>query len=98
MTDDHSRYSRQRRLPEVGDAGQCRLERASLEARGRDGALVELAYLCRAGVNRVTLTLLEHPEPFVHAEAFRFEAPRAVGAGAWRALAQIRNVLEMEKQ
>jgi hypothetical protein len=98
MTDDPSRYSRQRRLPEVGDAGQHRLERASLEARGRNGALVELAYLCRAGVNRVTLTPLEHPEPFVHAAAFRFDAPRAVGAGAWRALAQIRRVLEMEKQ
>ena len=44
---DEDRYARQRRLPEVGDAGQQRIFDAVLEVRGTDGALIEAEYLMR---------------------------------------------------
>lgn len=90
------RYTRQRRLTEVGDTGQRRLEAARVHVRGNEGALVETAYLARAGVSAVSLTPLAPPEPFAHGGAFRFGATRAVASGAWRALAKIRRALEMD--
>ena len=86
------RYTRQRRLPEVGEAGQARLGQAEAVVRGNQGADVEQSYLERAGV-----TVRREPEaaplPFLHAAAFRFEASRGVAAGAWRALVAIRREL-----
>ena len=73
MNDDSGRYSRQIRLAEVGEAGQERICRCAVEARGRDGALVELAYLERAGVGAVELRPLDTPVPFRHAGMFRFD-------------------------
>lgn len=96
MTAGDDRYDRQCRLAEVGPAGQERLERATAEVRGRDGATVELAYLCRAGLAEVTMVPGKQPATFEHARWFRFESPRSVGAGAWRALSTIKKVLELE--
>jgi len=93
---DSIRYDRQSRLAEVGAAGQERLQRATAEVRGRDGATIELAYLCRAGLAEVTMEPSRQPERFEHAEWFRFDSCRNVGAGAWRALATIKKVLELE--
>jgi hypothetical protein len=93
MNDGRERYSRQIRLPEVGEAGQQRICRCVAEARGRDGALVELSYLERAGAGAVELMLLAAPVPFAHAAAFRFDAARRVGAGAWRALGTLKRAL-----
>ena len=90
-----SRYDRQSRLAEVGPSGQERLERATAEVHGRDGATVELTYLYRAGLAEVTMVPGREPEPFAHAAWFRFEAPRTVGAGAWRALSKIKKALEL---
>lgn len=90
------RFSRQARLPEVGMAGQERLWSAELEVRGADGALVEAQYLHRAGIERLTLLPQAEPEAFAHRNAFRFPAPRMVGAGAWRALSKIRRELGIE--
>lgn len=85
--------TRQLRLAEVGEEGQAKLSRATLEVRGRDGSLAELVYLHRAGIERLSLQPgLPAPE-FRHASLFRHGASRRLGAGAWRALAQIRNVL-----
>lgn len=92
MTD--SRYDRQARLAEVGSAGQERLERASAEISGRDGATIELAYLCRAGIAEVSLVPGKHPVAFAHADWFRFASPRRIAAGAWRALEKIKAALE----
>jgi molybdopterin/thiamine biosynthesis adenylyltransferase len=91
------RYSRQRRLPEVGDAGQARLAQAALTVVGSDGAIIEAEYLHRAGVERVELLPGGEPEPFSHEQAFRFAASRRIGVGAWRALAKIRRTLGMEE-
>jgi hypothetical protein len=85
--------ARQKKLAEVGAAGQERLERAAAEIRGRDGAMTELAYLVRAGVGRVTVLPGAAPKPFAHAEWFRFDGARSAGAGAWRALSTIRDAL-----
>lgn len=88
------RYTRQRRLREVGDAGQARIAAARLAVQDRDGALVEAMYLYRAGVERVDITPRAGAEPFAHADVFRFAAAGNVGAGAWRALEKLRAVLE----
>ena len=91
MTDD--RYSRQRRLAEVGDSVQALIEGTTFEVREQDGSGVERAYLERAGA-RVVVTASGAPAEFRHAAAFRFPATRAVGAAAWRALAQLRPLLK----
>lgn len=96
MAAELDRFTRQRRLPEVGDAGQARLAAADLELSSSDGAMEELAYLCRAGVERVSLNANLEPVPFAHQAAFRFAETRAVAAGAWRALAEIRRLLDLE--
>jgi hypothetical protein len=96
MTDSASRYDRQSRLAEVGTAGQERLQGATAVVRGRDGATVELSYLCRAGLAEIAMTPGGQPEPFEHAKWFRFDACRSIGAGAWRALCTIKKVLELE--
>jgi hypothetical protein len=89
------RYSRQERLLEVGRAGQSRVLCSRVEVCGRDGDAIELLYLTRAGVASATPRPEVSPVPFAHAQQFRFAAARGVGAGAWRALAQLRRILEI---
>jgi hypothetical protein len=96
MTDEAGRYDRQCRLAEVGPAGQERIERAAVEVCGRDGATVELSYLCRAGLAEVTIVPGKPCEPFAHGGWFRFDSARSVGAGAWRALEKIKQALEID--
>jgi hypothetical protein len=93
MNDALARYIRQIRLAEVGEAGQEQICRCVAEARGRDGAFVELSYLERAGASSVALAAWAEPIAFAHAAAFRFDAARRVGAGAWRALATLKSAL-----
>ena len=90
------RYSRQRRLPEVGDLGQARIERTSATICGREGATTELVYLERAGVPVDALYPRMPCEPFPHAEWFRFARTREFASGAWRALRTLRRALEQE--
>ncbi len=96
MSDASDRYSRQRRLAEVGDAGQARIERAQAHVLGTEGALTEVSYLARAGVGSVTVIPNLEPTPFLHASWFRHDATRAYGAGAWRALATLRGALGVD--
>jgi molybdopterin/thiamine biosynthesis adenylyltransferase len=86
------RYSRQRRLAEVGRAGQDQLARASLAVRASaDGSdVLELLYLHRAGVGRVDLLNTGPVASFGYADRFDCEAARALAAGAHRALLQLR--------
>jgi hypothetical protein len=97
---DEDRYTRQRRLREIGDAGQERLAAARITVGGRaesrraespgqareSAAVVELVYLHRAGVGSVAIDALATPRAFVHAAIFQNEAARRHAAGAWRAL------------
>jgi hypothetical protein len=96
MTESAERYDRQARLAEVGQAGQARIERAAAEVCGRDGATVELAYLCRAGLAEVSIVPAKPCKPFAHEKWFRFGSARSVGAGAWRALEKIKKALEID--
>lgn len=89
------RFSRQERLAEVGPSGQERIGRFAAVVCGEDGADVERAYLSGAGVGSVSVRPAEAAPPFAHAAAFRFPAARHVGAGAWRALAQLRRALQI---
>ena len=86
-------YSRQRRLAEIGDAGQARLLAASHRIAGTDGALAELQYLQRAGFRAVAIDALAEPRPFAHAELFRHAVTRRQAAGTWRALRAITELL-----
>ena len=88
------RYARQRRLAEVGDAGQARLLAASHRASAAAGGLTELVYLHRAGLRSVSLDVLTAPAPFDHAGVFRHAASRRHAAGAWRALRTLLGLLE----
>jgi molybdopterin/thiamine biosynthesis adenylyltransferase len=88
------RFVRQKRLAEVGEAGQSRLLAASHQVAGADGALTELVYLHRAGFRAVSVDALAQPVPFAHAAAFRHAGPRRHAAGAWRALRAVLRVLE----
>ncbi len=88
------RYVRQRRLAELGEAGQARLLAATHCVAGTDGALTELVYLERAGFRAVSLDALAEPRPFAHASLFRHASARAHGAGAWRALRAVTELLE----
>jgi len=85
--------TRQIRLAEVGTAGQARLSQTALCVRGRDGSLAEFLYLHRAGVERLSLQPNLPAVSFEHASLFRHAGTRRLGAGAWRALGQIRDVL-----
>ncbi|HEY3233590.1 MAG TPA: hypothetical protein VGJ84_02670 [Polyangiaceae bacterium] len=97
MSDSVDRYSRQSVLPEVGADGQRRISEAALEVRGSDGAIIECEYLYRAGVERLLISPGAEATPFEHHEWFRFFASRRIGAGAWRALKQLRQVLGLER-
>lgn len=85
------RYSRQRKLPEVGAEGQRRIEGLSARVASGPGGLVELAYLERAGVGQVEISVPRpgapqaSAPPFPHANIFRCAAARDIAAGAWRA-------------
>lgn len=90
---DDERYARQSCLPEVGAHGQTRLGAARLGAPVTDGSAFETLYLERAGVGHVeTKNGLTAPV-FAHAPEFHFKATRSMASGAFRALAQLRQVL-----
>jgi hypothetical protein len=84
--DQDDRYTRQRRLREIGDAGQELLERASVVVGTDRAALVELVYLQRAGVGSVTMHSFAKPRAFVHEATFEQPAARRHAAASWRAL------------
>ena len=56
-------------------------------------AEVEREYLTRAGASELVVER-EPPAVFAHAAAFHHAEAREFAAGAWRALAQLRTVLE----
>jgi hypothetical protein len=87
--------TRQIRLAEVGIEGQARLSRATLCVGGSDGSLAEFVYLHRAGITRLSLQPNLPAVPFEHTSLFRHASTRRLGAGAWRALGQIRRVLAL---
>ena len=97
------RYTRQRRLAEVGPEGQLRLERQSLVIARHADVELGLDYLRRAGVQQVAVKQAEGQQTGADAEQsaldfpwaaqFQFSGPLGVARGAWSALARIRAAL-----
>jgi hypothetical protein len=87
------RYTRQRRLAEVGPEGQLRLERERLAIARHADVDLEIDYLRRAGVQQVGVDAQQSALDFPWAAQFQFSGPLAVARGAWSALARIRAVL-----
>lgn len=87
------RYTRQRRLAEVGPAGQLRLEAAAQVLAPHDAAELEADYLRRAGVQQISFAPEISPPVFPWAEQFQFAGPASVARGAHAALARIRTIL-----
>jgi hypothetical protein len=92
------RYARQRLLAAVGDAGQERIAAASyaVVTEATLAGQVEREYLARAGAQQFSPATTSTPL-FTHASAFRNDAAREFAAGTWRALAQLKHVLEQVK-
>jgi hypothetical protein len=87
------RYTRQRRLGEVGASGQERLLAARLVLPDHEGGEIEREYLARAGIGSVEVDPSATAAPFPFASEFEFEHSRAFARGTWSALVNIRKVL-----
>jgi hypothetical protein len=87
------RYSRQRRLPEVGPSGQERLAAAELRVAPHADVELELDYLVRAGAVRAAIDPEAAPFTFPWSFWFENEAALGVARGAWYALAHIKREL-----
>lgn len=93
---DRLRYTRQIRLPEIGEAGQARLSGAQvpLSARDEDARAIELAYLHAGGVTVVEGEReLAAADTALEALGLKDPAARAVGEGALRALVAMKEIL-----
>ena len=90
------RHSRQRRLAEVGSAGQERLDRAHVVVPEHEGSELAREYLLRGGVRSVVVERDSGAPPFPFANAFEFAQSRELAHGAWRALSAMRDVLGMK--
>lgn len=86
-------FSRQRRLAEVGDRGQERIEAHAGRVPAAPGARLELAYLFRAGVQTLELSPRVPLKQCPHGSVFRHSPARAAAEGAWRALCQLKEAL-----
>lgn len=87
------RFSRQRRLPEVGADGQRRLGSRVLGLAPHADVDVERDYLERAGVAGTRIDGMAPQLSFPFARHFEFAAPLSVARGAWCALHRIREAL-----
>lgn len=92
------RYTRQRRLEEVGPDGQRRLATARLALAPHESSDIERDYLTRAGVAHLGVDAEAPPPAFPWSEFFEFQAPLSVARGAWCALSHIRSVLLPERR
>src|SRR5262249_15855206 len=84
------RFSRQRRLPEVGPSGQERLCASELDVAEHADLELELAYLTRAGVAGVAVRPAAPSLEFPWAAWFEHGAALGVARGAWCALTRIK--------
>ncbi len=88
------RYTRQRQLPEVGEAGQRRIEAMVVELPvGSPHEPVARVYLERAGVRQLKPASGASARSFPHAPCFRHEVAARVGRGTHFALTCIRQQL-----
>jgi hypothetical protein len=87
------RFTRQRRLREVGTEGQRRLGTSRMVLFSHAGSEIERDYLERAGVTQLDFDPQGSLPAFPWADVFEFDAASSVARGAWYALARIRSAL-----
>lgn len=87
------RYTRQRRLPEVGPGGQERLSLAELSVAEHPDVAIELDYLARAGAAQARVDPAAPALSFPWTSWFEHDAALGVARGAWCALARIKGAL-----
>jgi hypothetical protein len=87
------RYTRQRRLPEVGPRGQERLARAQLGVADHADVELELDYLARAGAGEVHVDPAAPALEFPWSAWFEHDAALGVACGAWCALSRLKREL-----
>jgi len=87
------RYSRQRRLAEVGPKGQERLRQAQLRVADHPDVELELDYLARAGAVELRVDPAAPALAFPWTAWFEHDAALGVARGAWCALSRIRGEL-----
>jgi hypothetical protein len=92
------RYTRQRRLPEVGPEGQARLSQSRLGVAPHPDVAIELDYLVRAGVVGASVDDTRPPLNFPWSDCFEHAAALGVARGAWCALARIRSELSLDRR
>ncbi len=92
------RYSRQRRLVEVGPAGQRRLGQSRVRVAAHADVEIEREYLERAGVGGVDVDSQASPVDFPWQAEFSFAAAAGVARGAFSALRRIRAALASEAE
>jgi hypothetical protein len=92
------RYSRQRRLVEVGPEGQRRLGASRVRLAPHADVELERQYLERAGVSRIDLDPEAPPVDFPWHAEFSFAAAENVARGAFSALRRIRAALASETE
>ena len=86
-----TRYTRQTRLHEVGEAGQARLAAATIALRTTGAAAqIERRYLVAAGAVHVVSSASGRSTPLPF--SFESEAAREVACGAHAALAALREL------
>lgn len=94
MLSSQDRYSRQKRLKEVGLEGQLRIEACALVLSPGPEAPIALEYLRRAGALGVQVRADASPaKPFPHGTCFHSELARSYAAGAWTALTGVLEAL-----
>lgn len=91
------RYSRQRRLPEVGVRGQLALEQASPVLSVHAGSQIEQEYLTRSGVVHAKVSSSRSPCRFAHEDWFQFSPTLRIAQGASGALQHIEAILSQVK-
>ncbi|HTV18307.1 MAG TPA: hypothetical protein VMG12_06540 [Polyangiaceae bacterium] len=89
------RYTRQRRLPEVGPQGQERLQRAQPSVADHPDVALELDYLARAGASDARVDHAAAPLQFPWSSWFEHDAALGVARGAWCALTRIKGELDL---
>lgn len=87
------RYTRQRRLPEVGAKGQEQLSLAELSVADHPDVELELDYLARAGAGQVRVDPTLPALSFPWTSWFEHDAALGVARGAWCALSRIKREL-----
>lgn len=87
-------YSRQKKLREIGEAGQLKIARATVLIPAGPESEMATEYLRRSGIGSIAVDPHIAPLDFLHADQFQFELCRTFAASAWIATQNVVRILE----